>query len=311
LEKIKIFSGQSHQILVEKICQQIGVPLSPLKIEEYKNGCFEVILKDNVCDKVVFLVQTSLPDFCCLHASLWELFQMVNAALRSGAKEAIVVMPYISYARSDKIYIPGMTISGELLIRLLETAGMRRFIGVDVHSNEFEKFFSKTTKFHHLSAMPLIIKHLMKRNLGNAILLPADQGILGGASALSKKLNIPLGSVKKERINDSEVKIRKISGDFSGKDVIILDDEISVGTTVRTLGRKLEKAGNKSLRIAVTHGVFLRETVENLQKLETLKEVIVTDTVYIPKTIQLALPLKILSVAGLLAKMMRKIAKET
>lgn len=310
LEKMKIFSGKSHPVLAKKICQQLGVSLSPLKIEDYANGCFEVILKDDVRNKIVFLVQTSSPDFCDLHGNLWELFQMIDAALKCDTKEVIVVMPYVSYARSDKVYTPGMTISGELLVRLLEITGMRRFIGIDFHSRKFGEFFSKETKLYHLSALPLITEYLKKRNLENTILLPGDQGALKNIFLLVKELSVPFGTVEKKRISDTEVKIEKIKGEFSGKNVIILDDEISAGTTVKALGKELESRGIKSLSIAVTHGVFVREAIENLQKLEMLKEIIVTDTVPIPRVIKQALPMKILSIAGLLAKTIKEISEE-
>lgn len=108
MNEVKIFSGSSSRLLAEKICQQVGVSPSPLKIKPYANGCFEVILQDNVKDCKVFLIQTSVPQ--TLYRDLWELLQMVNAAQKNGAKEIIAVMPYVSYARSDKIYAPGMTV---------------------------------------------------------------------------------------------------------------------------------------------------------------------------------------------------------
>lgn len=307
---MKVFSGKSYPELAEEICRRLGISLSPLTIEEYANGCFEVILKDDVRNKMVFLIQTSVSDLCWLHENLWELLQMIGAALKSGAKDIIVVMPYVSYARSDKMYTSGMTITGEMLVRLLEKVGMRRFIGVDFHSKKFEEFFSKTTKLYHLSALPLIAEHLKKRIPESIILLPGDEGALRNASILSKKLNIPLGIVKKKRISDTEVKIEELSGEFSGRDVIVLDDEISAGTTIKTLGKELESRDIKSLSVAITHGVFVREAIENLQKLETLKEVIVTDTVPIPTIIRQALPLKVLSITRLLTRTIREISEE-
>lgn len=311
MKEIKIFSGKSYPELAKKVCRRLGISLSPLKIKGYANGCFEVILEENVCNQMVFLIQTSLPDTCYLHENLWELFQMISAALNSGAKEVIVVMPYVSYSRSDKIYTPGMSISGDLLVGFLETAGMRRFIGIDFHSKEFRKFFSETTKLYHLSAMSLIAEFLKKRNLENTILLPADEGILKSTAILSGKLNIPIGTVKKTRISDTEVKIEKINGEVTGKNVILLDDEISpLATTVRTLGKELEKRGANNLTVAVTHASIFQKTIRNLQKLTILKEFITTDTIPITRTAREFLPLKVLSIAGLLAKTIRNISEE-
>jgi len=310
MRKIKIFTGSSHPSLARKICRQLNIPLSPLEIKEYTNGCFEVILKDNVCEKTVFLIQTSLPNSCRLHRNIWELCQMINAALKSGAKEAVVIMPYISYARSSKIYTFGMTVSGELLVKLLEASGMKRFIGIDFHSREFEKCFSKKEKLYHLSALSLIAAYLGRKNLENTVLLSADQGASKSASFLAERLNLLLGSVEKERISDTKVKIKKINSKVFGKDIIVVDDEISTGATARTLGKKLEKLGAKNLTIAVTHGLFAGEAIANLQEIKILKQVIVSDTVPISREARKSLPLKILSVAEVLAKTIREITKE-
>lgn len=241
MKEIKIFFGKSHPILARKIGQQVGVSLSPLKIKEYANGCFEIILQDNVKDCKVFLIQTSIPR--TLHRDLWELLQMVNAAKKNGAREIIVVMPYISYARSDKKYTQGMTISGELLIKLLRKSGMTGFIGIDFHSKRLKKFFTNKTKVYHLSVLSLIVRYLKNKNLKNTIVLPADKGASKSANFLAKELNIPVGSVNKIRISDTKAIIEKITGEVAGKDVIFFDDEISPAATTCNNFRK--RAGKK------------------------------------------------------------------
>jgi len=73
MKEIKVFSGKSHLVLAKRICQKLGISLSCLKSKEYKNGCFELIFEEDVCQKIVFLVQTSLPDPYTLHKNIWEL----------------------------------------------------------------------------------------------------------------------------------------------------------------------------------------------------------------------------------------------
>lgn len=311
MEKIKIFSGRSHKKLATKICQKLNTKLSQKKIEPYANGCFEVIFQDKVKGCRVFLIQTSASQ--TLHQDLWELFQMVNSAQRNGAREVVVIMPYVSYARSDKIKIdsPGMTISGELLVKLLEASGMTRFIGINFHSKEFEKFFSEKAKVYHLSALPLIARRLERKNLKNTILLAGDKGAFGNASSLAEKLSIPAGYVDKTRISGRRVKVKKINIDVTGRNVILFDDEISpAATTVRTIGKELEKRGVNSLIVAVTHASIVQKTARSLKALKILKEIIATDTVPIFEEVRKSLPLRILSVADLIATEIKEISKE-
>ncbi len=65
-----------------------------------------------------------------LHIHIWELLEMVNAAKKSSAKEVNVIMPYVSYARSDKKWKGHMPIAGKLLVKSLEAVGMDRFVRV-------------------------------------------------------------------------------------------------------------------------------------------------------------------------------------
>lgn len=307
MKELKIFSGKSNAALAEKVCQLIRIPLGSLQCEEYKQGCFEIIFKEDVCQKTVFLIQTSLSDVNNLHRHIWELFQMINSAKNCKAEEIIVVMPYVSYARSDKIYAQGMGINGELLVRLLESSGMTGFIGIDFHSDKFESFFS--SKVYHLSALDLLVKELKKENLENALILPADMGAFKKGSILAEKLGVPVGRVEKERISNTEVKIKSISGEFANKDVVIFDDEISTGTTLKTLAGEVERSGAKSIIFAVTHGLFVGNAVENFKEIKNLKRIIVTDTVPVTKDVQEALSLNILSVDGLLAEKIKEICE--
>lgn len=317
LKEIRIFSGKSHPELARRICQQLsplklGVPLSHLKIEEYKNGCPVVILEEDIRNKIVFLIQTSSPDDLSKH--LWELLLMIKTASVCGAEEVIVIMPYTSYSRSDhkdKGCGNRMIITGKWLVEELEKNGMNRFIGIDFHSEKFEKFFSSKTKVYHLSASSLIAKTLEEKNFEpeTTILLASDEGALGKTVLLAKELGLAFGYVEKERIADNKVKIKKIHGEVAGKDVVVLDDEISTGGTIKTLAKELTKLKAKSLTIAVTHGLFVGDALKNFQKIKTLKEIIFTDTVPVSERVKKSLPLRILSVDNLIAEKIKEICQ--
>ncbi|MDD2672369.1 MAG: ribose-phosphate diphosphokinase, partial [Syntrophales bacterium] len=256
--------------------------------------CFELIFDQNPKGENVFLFQTSLSDSCSLHKDIWELLEMVNFAKASQALKITVVMPYVSYARSDKIYDEGVAVTGDLLVKLLEKAGMTDFIGIDLHSDRFERFFS--CNLHHLSALNVLAEELKS----SEFLLPADMGILRKGSILAEKLKIPFGQVKKKRISDTEVEIKEITGDFIDKNIVVFDDEISTGGTLKALSEKLKEA--KSITFAVTHGLFVGSAIDNFKKISNLKEIIVTDTVPLRREVTEFLPIKIVSVSNILAQ---------
>jgi len=310
LERLKIFAGSSCPELAERICNRIGISLSPTEIKSYSNGCFEVILNENIRGCKVFLIQTSIPDNQELHWQIWELLEMVNAAQKASAKEVNVVMLYISYARSDKKWTAHMPIAGKLFVNFLEAAGMHRFVGVDFHSPQFEGFFGPLTLVDRLSAQPLIVNFLREEDLSRAILLPGDDGASKKAKALSEKVKIFCGNVKKRRISDTKVVIDSIEGNVREKDVFVIDDEICGATTARELGKKLRELGAKTITFIATHGLFTGNAIENLQSIEILKRVVVTSTVPIRKEVKEKLPIKVIDIAPLLADVILEIYKE-
>ena len=75
---------------------------------------------------------------------------------------------------------------------------------------------------------------------------------------------------------------------------------ISSGGTIITAANLLKKKGAEEIMVFATHPVFSEKAPKILQESE-LKEVYVTDTIYVPKEKRFE-KLNILSVAALIAK---------
>ncbi len=202
-----------------------------------------------------------------------------------------------------------MPIAGKIMAEFLETVGIDRYLGVELHS-EYEGFFSSKTRIDHLRIYPLIADFLKTKNLSKAFLLPADHGARKRFAPIFDKLNLPCGDVKKRRIGLNKVIIDSIEGDVRGKDVFLLDDEICVATTVMEIGKILEKIGAKSLTIIAAHGLFTGQAVENLLSLKILKQVAVTETVPIKKEIREKIPIVILPVDKLISRAIKEICQQ-
>ena len=77
---------------------------------------------------------------------------------------------------------------------------------------------------------------------------------------------------------------RKIEGmkaefEVEGKDVLILDDMISTGSTMVKAAETLKQKGAKRIAFAATHGFFLKDSLE---KLKALGDVFVSDSIPSP-----------------------------
>jgi ribose-phosphate pyrophosphokinase len=108
----------------------------------------------------------------------------------------------------------------------------------------------------------------------------------------------------KERISDTEVRITAIIGDVADRDVIVIDDEISRGTTVFELLDRLREQGARSVAVACTHGLFADNALDKLTAADDVTEVVCTNSAPVsadyPK-------LHVLSIAPALAEAISRI----
>lgn len=308
MDTFKIFSGSSHPKLAGDICRILGEPLCATETYNYRNGCFEVALVDNMRGYHVFILQTSVPDKAALHIHLFELLEMVQAARKASADKITVFMPHTSYARSDRKWRGHIPITGHLLANLLCTSGMDRFVAMDLHSSQFLGFFPPNIVVDHLSAFRILADHLKEKQYSpeEALILPGDRGFQAEAERFGEALGLPVGRIEKKRLGDEKVVIKSIEGPIEGRHIILCDDEIAAATTVRTIAEELEERGALGITAVATHMLCSPKTVENL-RFHLFEEVVVTDSVPLPPIHSASLPLKILSVAPLLAQAVKEI----
>src|SRR5579859_2348599 len=127
---MKIFSGSSNKPLAEKVAHSLGLHLSPLEVHIFPDGERRVRVETDVLDEDIVVVQsTSTP----VDQNYMELFFLVDAAKRNGAKSVTVVMPYVGYERQDHIFRSGEAVSLEVISAIIEGLGVDKVIGLDVH----------------------------------------------------------------------------------------------------------------------------------------------------------------------------------
>ena len=300
LEDILIFSGSSHRELARSIAGQIGVGLSDTVIRKFTNDDFYIQLSTSVRSKNVFIVQTLSPP---CSDNLMELLLMLDIARSAAAHEVCAVIPYYSYARSDKKDAPRISIAARLIADLLVTAGADKVITMTLHSPQVHGFFSVPAD--HLTAHSVFIEHLKQRDLSNSVVVSPDIGHAKRTSKLARALHLPMAAGEKMRLTDSTVAINGIMGNVDGKHVILNDDEIATGGTIAEIIKYMRVHHNvKQVTVLGTHGLFTGRAVERLNELEEIEEIVVTNTVPIPDE-RRPKRLTILSVARIFAEVIR------
>lgn len=300
-DQLKIFSGNSNRALAQEICEQLQLDLSPLSISRFSNDNLFVQIEENVRERDVFVVQSFTEP---VSEHVLELLIILDALRSASARRITAVIPYYSYARSDKKDAPRISITGRLIADLLRTAGADRVLTMDLHADQVHGFFS--IPVDHLTAIPTIADHFKANyDLSNLIAVATDAGGAKRAGRIAERLNIPLAIIDKRRVSDTEVKQGQVIGDVEGRDVVIFDDEISTGGTLLTTEKTLREAGVASIHVGAVHPVLCGPAVENLQT-SGFESFVVANTVHMPP--QKRLPsMSVLTVAPLLAEAIRRI----
>ncbi|MPZ79234.1 MAG: ribose-phosphate diphosphokinase [Actinophytocola sp.] len=301
MREIAVFSGSAHPELADEICAHLEVPLRPVRVRRFANDCLEVQLQANCRERDVFLIQ---PLVAPVQENLVELLLMLDAARGASAARTTVVMPHYAYARSDKKDAPRISIGGRLVADLLVAAGASRVLAMTLHSPQVHGFFS--VPVDHLHALREFAAYFRRYDLGNTIVVSPDLGNAKEASHFASLLEVPVAAGAKQRFADDKVEISSIIGDVSGRDVIVLDDEIAKGSTVIELLDRLRERGVRSIRVACTHGLFADGALKRIGEQPDVLEIVCTNTVSIPESKRTS-KLTVLSIAPALAEAMRRI----
>jgi ribose-phosphate pyrophosphokinase len=300
-DELRIFSCNSNKALAGEICRHLDLKLSPLEISRFSNDNLHVQICDNVRERDVFVVQSFTEP---VSDHIMELMITLDALRSASARRVTAVIPYYSYARSDKKDAPRISIAGRLIADMLQTAGANRVLTMDLHADQVHGFFS--VPVDHLTAIPTIAEHFRQHyDLTNMVAVATDAGGAKRVGRFSERLGIPMAIIDKRRVSDTDVKQGQVVGEVAGRDVVIFEDEISTaGTLVSTIDT-LKAAGARSIHAGAVHPVLCGPAIARLREAE-IESIVVTDTVAMPPE-KLLPKITRLTVAPLLAAAIERI----
>jgi ribose-phosphate pyrophosphokinase len=119
-------------------------------------------------------------------------------------------------------------------------------------------------------------------------------------------LGVPVAAGAKQRFADDRVSISAVIGEVTGRDVIVLDDEIAKGSTILELVDRLREVNCRSIRVACTHGLFAGGALKRIGDQPDVLEIVCTNTVPI-RNEERTEKLTVLSIAPALAEAMSRI----
>jgi ribose-phosphate pyrophosphokinase len=303
-DEVRFFSGSSNPALAKSIAEKLGVSLDETHVSRFSNDNMYIQLGASVRYRRVYIVQSlSQP----VNDHLMELLMMIDIARGAAASEIHAIIPYYSFARSDKKDAPRISITAKLVADLLKTAGATHVMSMMFHSPQVHGFFSVPTD--PLTSRGVFKEYLDTCDLSGTIIVAPDMGQAKSAARFAHNLGLPVAAGNKERISDTQVVISGLVGNQvrGHKRALVYDDEIATGGSIAELSRLLIKEGVEDIMVMCTHGVFSRNGLERLSEIPQISQIVTTDTVHIPPERRAANPkLHIVSVAPVFADAIRR-----
>jgi ribose-phosphate pyrophosphokinase len=304
-DKFKIFSGSANEPLADEICNFLGMTRGQCHVTRFSDGEVYLQILENVRGADVFVVQpTSFP----VDQHLMELLLMIDALKRASARRITPVIPYFGYARQDRKDKPRVPVSSKLVADLLTTAGADRALVVDLHAPQIQGFFN--IPVDHLFASPVLVAYFRELHLPDLTVVSPDAGGVERARFFAKKMESPIAILDKRRTDVNVAEVMHVIGDVKGRTCLILDDLIDTAGTLVNAAEALLGAGARKVYACASHPVLSGPAIERISK-SRLEQVVVTNTIPLTAAGRSEPKIKVLSIAGLVARAIQSIHEET
>jgi ribose-phosphate pyrophosphokinase len=212
-------------------------------------------------------------------SSLLQLF-LIGKTLSKIANRMEAIIPYLPYARQDKIWKEGEVLSAEIICEMIAAAGFSSIATFDAHFLKKPgvfKYGGITIRNFSLS------EHLIayfKAKKEDPIFISPDQGASYFVEEVGGKNMKKVRGDYQHKNKQVHRPIDNMQADFDvkGRNVVILDDMIAGGGTMVKAVAAVKALGAKSICCGCTHGLFLGNAYTKIQEAGA-EEIISSNTI--------------------------------
>ena len=259
--KFTVIGGGASKDLAKRLARRLKAVYIETETKIFPDGESKITLQKIPKKSVILVVQSTYPP---VDTNMLQALSIISQ-VRKISSRTFAIIPYMGYARQDKQFLSREVITMSVVAKMLQSAGAKKVIVVDIHSNTALNHFNIPTE--NVSAVPELVKYFKKLNLKNPLVVSPD----AGGSSRSKKFASLLKSdfivLKKHRDRKTgRVSIHTTKVDVQGKDLIIVDDMISTGSSVIKAAQFLKKQKCKRVFVACTHGLLVEGAEKKIRK---------------------------------------------
>ncbi|HEY9247234.1 MAG TPA: ribose-phosphate diphosphokinase [Candidatus Methanoperedens sp.] len=263
---MNIIGGPASQLLAGRVSKEKKSNLLVSEFKRFPDGELYTRILGDLSGEKVTIIQSTVSD-----SDFISLLQLIDACQEASMID--VVIPYMGYARQDKIFKSGEPISARAMAKAVKAD---HIYTVNIHAKSILDYFDG--KAADLDATPVIGKYIKSMELENPLIIAPDDGAIGLAQNASSDLGLDYDFLEKTRLSGDTVTLKPKNIAVKGRDVIIIDDIISTGGTMAETIALLRNQGAHEVFIACIHPVLSSNAVLKLFK-AGMKGMIATDTI--------------------------------
>jgi ribose-phosphate pyrophosphokinase len=242
----KTIAAFEHQeVLARALARELGARFVTLTIKTYPAG-ERVVCASSKVTKRTMLVSDVEAD----GEGIWRLRLATDALRRSGARTVILFAPWMAYGRQDRPAAVRESVGGIDLGEALHLL-FNKIVTIDVHSKLF------ASSFHGRLTSVFPAKYIAAAYKGKGITAVAapDLGARKRARKVARKLKVPFIQCVKKRSRPGAggVRMCMIKGDVKDHRVLLVDDLVDSGSTLKEASVTLKSQGAKSVGAYVSH----------------------------------------------------------
>jgi len=273
LVKFTVIGGGASKDLAKRLARKLKAVYIETETKIFPDGESKITLRKIPKKSVILVVQSTYPP---VDTNLLQALSIISQ-VRKISSRTFAIIPYMGYARQDKQFLSGEVITMSVVAKMLQSAGAKKVIVVDIHSNTALNHFNIPTE--NISAVPELANYFKKLNLKNPLVVSPDVGGSSRSKKFASLLKTDFIVLKKHRDRKTgRVSIQTAKVDVQGKDLILVDDIISTGGSIIKAAQFLKKQKCKRVFVACTHGLLVDGAEKKIRK-AGVSRIISTNTI--------------------------------
>ncbi len=256
-----LFALPGAEALADRLALPTGAERGAAEIRRFPDGEVYVRLDSGVAGRrVVFAAAMERPDDKVL-----PLMMAAAAARDLGARQVVLVAPYLPFMRQDRSFRPGEAVTSTYFARFL-SAQVDALVTVDPHLHRrasLAEIYSVPAAVVH--AAPAISRWILEE-VERPVLVGPDEESAQWVRAVAAAAGAPFTVLRKERRGDRDVAVSVPDVErWAGHTPVLVDDIVSTARTMTATVGHLLRAGMRAPVCVGVHAVFAGAAYEELQ----------------------------------------------